>query len=112
MKDNFEDFLKSEIKRSNLNLPDNGFSNHIIHNLPKIRRNYFIRRLIIIISLAFSAIVFILISGLNQFLSGLINLMNGFVSFDPVNQDFILVLIIFSIMILSIPFVEFRRRAF
>ena len=112
MKDNFEDFLKSEIKRSNLNVPDNGFSNHIIQNLPEIRRNYFVRRFIIIISIAFSAIVFILFSGLNQFLSGLINLMNGLVSFDPVNHEFILVLIIFSIMIRSIPFVEFRRRAF
>jgi Domain of unknown function (DUF5056) len=110
MKDNFDDFLKSKIKKSNLKMPDNGFSNRIIQNLPERRKNYLDRRFIITVSTVISAVVFILISGFNQFILGFINLLNGLVKFHPINQEFLFVLIIFSIMILSIPYVEFRRR--
>lgn len=111
MKDNFDKYLKSEIEKSSYDIPDDGFSERVLNNLPQRNLRIIDRRVIITISTVTSAFVFIIINGLNQFLSGIISLINGLTNFSTINQEFLIVLIIFSGMILSIPFVEIRRHA-
>ena len=77
MKDNFEDFLKKEISKSNMQIPDNGFSDQVITNLPKRKTTFSRREIIITISTIISALVFALINGFNAFLTGIINFFNS-----------------------------------
>ncbi len=112
MKDNFEDFIKKEIRKSNMQIPDNGFSDQVISNLP-IRKKVFARReIVIIIASIISALVFILINGVNLFLIGLINLFNNLIYLKTPNCEFVIVLLIFFLIFLLIPFVELRKRIF
>ena len=109
MKDNFEDFLKKEISKSNIQIPDNGFSNQVITNLPRRKTVFAGREIIITISSIISALVFVLIKGLNTFLTGLINLFNSLIHLEIPNYEFVIVLLTFCLISLLIPYVELRK---
>ncbi|MDA3907408.1 MAG: DUF5056 domain-containing protein [Bacteroidales bacterium] len=111
MKDNFEDFLKKEISKSNIQIPDNGFSDTVINNLSKRKTVLIGRELIIIFSTIISALIFILINGFNIFLLGLIKLFNSIIHLTTPNFKFVIVLITFSLMSLLISYIELRKKS-
>lgn len=110
MKDNFEDFLKKEISKSNMQIPDNGFSDKVINNLSKRKTVFIGREIIIIFSTIISALVFMLINGFNLFLMGIINLFNSLIHLKIPNYEFVIVLLAFCLISLLIPYVELRKR--
>lgn len=110
MKDKFDDFLKKEINKSNIQIPDNGFSDKVIHNLSKRKPVFIGREKIIIFSSIISALIFILVNGFKTFLIGIISLINSLIHFNSPNFKFIIVLLVFCLISFLIPFVEFRKR--
>jgi hypothetical protein len=110
MKGNFDDFLKEEISKSTTQIPDDGFSDQVIANLPKRDTVFTGREIIITISTIISALVFVLIKGFNPFLTGIINLFNSLIHLKIPNYEFVIVLMAFCLISILIPYIEFRKR--
>lgn len=110
MKDKFDDFLKEEINKSNIQILDNGFSDKVIQNLSKRKPVCIGREKIIIFSSIISALIFILVNGFKIFLIGIISLINSLIHLNSPNFKFIIVLLVFCLISLLIPYVEFRKR--
>ncbi len=111
MENNFDDFIKSEIEKSAQEFTQNGFSERVIRNLPARKNNYLSRRVIIVLSSIASGFIYVLINGFNQVLTGFYNFAFNLLNHGAVNQEFVLFVVLFSIVSLSIPLVEYRRRA-
>jgi hypothetical protein len=109
MNDEFENFLEKEISKSKIQFSDNGFSDQVILDLPKRKKVFAVRETIITFSAIISAFVFILINGLNIFLTGLLNLSNSLIHLTSPNYEFVIVLIAFSLMSLLIPYIELKK---
>ena len=112
MKNNFDDFLKSEIIKSEIKLKDDGFSDMVIHNLPGRKYNYFNRNIILLVSAIISFVVFMLVNGINHFITGLYTFIGNLLKYGTLNYEFIFVILAFSCLLLSIPALEFKRRIF
>ncbi|OFX86559.1 MAG: hypothetical protein A2W99_15590 [Bacteroidetes bacterium GWF2_33_16] len=112
MKDNFEDFIKKETCKSNIEIPDNGFSEKVTSSLPKRKTEFIGRKIIIIFSTIISVLVFILINGSKIFLTGITDLFYSLINSETPNYEFIVVLIVFSIMSLIIPYIEIKEWIF
>ena len=110
MNDNFEDFLKKEITKSSFQSPDNGFSDRVVANLPKRKRVFARREVIIITSALFSALAFILTKGFYPFIEGVTSLFNSFIYQTMPNYEFVIVLLAFIFISVLIPLVELRKR--
>lgn len=110
MKDNFDEFLKSEIGKSSIQSPDNGFSDRVVANLPIRKRVLARRELIIITSTLFSAFVFILSNGFYSFIEGVTTLFGSFIYQKLPNYEFVIVLLAFIFISVLIPLVELRKR--
>lgn len=110
MKDNFEDFLNKEIRKSSIQIPDNGFSDRVISNLPERKSVFVDRKTIIILSTIISAFVFLLINGFNLLISMIINLFNSLIYLKTPNYEFVIMLLAFFLISLIIPYVELRKR--
>ena len=109
MSDKFEDFLKNEIGKSAVQIPDDGFSGRVISKLSKRRSVLRRRELIIIIATIFSGVVLILINGFNLFVTGIMGLISSIIQLQAPNYQFVIVLVVFSLMSLAISFVERER---
>ncbi len=113
MKNNFDDFLKSEMEKSSYEFVNNGFSDRVILNLPVRRRyNYLNKRNIILFFTICAVIVFALINGINQITYGLYNFTFRLLNQGGVSSEFIIFVFTFSILTISISMIEFRHRAF
>ncbi len=111
-RDKFDEFFKTEILKSEFNLKDDGFSDMVIKNLPKRKYNYLNRNIIILVSTFMSFIVFTLVNGVNHFIRGLYNFLDSLLNHGSLNYEFIIVIVAFSCLFLSIPTIEFKRRSF
>lgn len=110
-KDKFDEFFKTEILKSEININDDGFSDLVIKNLPKRKYNYLNRNIIILVSTFMSFIVFTLVNGVNQFIKGIFSFLDSLLNHGSLNYEFIIVIVAFSFLFLSIPTVEFKRRS-
>ena len=112
MKNNFEDFLKAEIIKSEINLKDNGFSDMVISNLPKRKVLPINRNFILLSSTLIAFLVFIFLNGGKVLINGLYHFLISLLRYGTLNSEFILITLIFSGILLSIPALEYKRRVF
>ena len=111
MINNFEDFLKAEIIKSEINLKDNGFSDMVISNLPKQKVLPINRNFILLSSSLIAFLVFIFLNG-KVLINGLYHFLFSLLNYGTLNSEFILITLLFSGILLSIPALEFKRRVF
>jgi len=112
MNDPFDDFLQDEIKKSEYNFNDNGFSDKVINSLPKRKHSFLNRKTIITSFAVLSLIVVWLINDTSIFIADFNKLDTSTISHDIVNFEFLPPIIALGLVVLSIPLIEFNRRTF
>lgn len=108
MKDQFDDFLKEEIRKVSKEIPDEGFSEKVVRSIPQ-RIPFYRRRGFIIITFAIISLVIFFKTNALENIFSIINLnysQHGNLNIEIVNYNQLIFIAMFCLILIIIPIIE------
>jgi len=107
--DDFDKFLKNRFQKAKFNVKDNGFTERVISNLPKLRYYSIKRNIVLFISGILSIVLLFILNGFITLTISIIEVLNNSSHLTKPSLMSLIVIVVFLSIIVFITGLEYNK---